>query len=348
MTDVYKVRSIGQAPSAMRRAADALRRGGLVAFPTETVYGLGANALDPAAVARIFAAKGRPANNPLIVHVASVEQARELAAGWPKTAERLAARFWPGPLTLVLPKQPIVPELVTAGAATVGLRIPAHPIARALIEAAGVPIAAPSANRSNAISPTTAEHVLKSLGAEVDIVLDGGRTSGGLESTVLDLDSDPPRLLRPGLVGPAEIELWIGPIARTAPTPHDPPQPLASPGQLPRHYSPRAPMECCMGDGRARVETLARAGIHVGWLTLAVGDRDTLSAGGSAHNEGEEPPRDVTIVPMPAAPADYAAKLYAALHALDDAGIERIVVDMPPDTEPWLAIRDRLRRGSIG
>ncbi|HEV3417904.1 MAG TPA: L-threonylcarbamoyladenylate synthase [Pirellulales bacterium] len=348
MTETYHVRSSQQESIAIERAAEVLRRGGLVAFPTETVYGLGANALDPKAVARIFAAKGRPANNPLIVHVASVDQARDLAAKWPETARRLAARFWPGPLTLVVAKRPIVPGMVTAGAATVGLRIPAHPVARALIDAARVPIAAPSANRSNEVSPTTAEHVLKGLGAEVDIVLDGGRTSGGLESTVLDLTFDPPRLLRPGLVTPAEIERVIGPIQRAAAVPADQLQPLASPGQLPRHYAPRAAMECCAGDGRARVAALARAGVRVGWLALAAGNSVTVSSGWKAPGEGEELPPGVKIIPMPVAPADYATQLYAALHALDDSGVERIIVDLPPDSEPWLAIRDRLRRGSVG
>jgi L-threonylcarbamoyladenylate synthase len=348
MTEVYKVTSLQLDSSTIGRAAEVLRRGGLVAFPTETVYGLGANALDPRAVGRIFAAKGRPTNNPLIVHVASIEQARDLAAEWPETAERLASRFWPGPLTLVLAKRPIVPDIVTAGAATVGLRIPAHPVARDLIEAAKVPIAAPSANRSNEISPTTVDHVLKGLGGQVEIVLDGGRTSGGLESTVLDLTSDPPRLLRPGLVTPAEIERVIGPIQRAAPTPTDQRQRLASPGQLPRHYAPRAAMECCAGDGRARVVALARAGIRVGWLAFAASDSEILSPGWKWSGESEELPPGVTTTPMPAAPADYAAQLYAALHALDDSGVERIVVDLPPDTEPWLAIRDRLRRGSMG
>jgi len=322
----------GVAAAALRHAADVLRRGGLVAFPTETVYGLGANALVPAAVARIFAAKGRPANNPLIVHVARVEQARELAAFWPNAAERLAARFWPGPLTIVVPRAPTVPGIVTAGAATVALRIPAHPIARALLEAANLPVAAPSANRSNQISPTTAEHVLHGLGSAVDVLLDGGAASGGLESTVVDLSTDPPRLLRPGLVRPSEIEQVIGRIARPEFSITDPAVALPSPGTQPRHYAPRAPMECRADGGAHRVEVLWREGLRVGWLAL--GER-----------LAEVPPNAV-VIEMPRDVAAYAARLYAALHELDAAGVERIVVDLPPDDESWQAVRDRLRRGA--
>lgn len=331
MTEVYQLSTESIDDKPILRAAEVLHCGGLVAFPTETVYGLGANALDAAAVGRIFAAKGRPPNNPVIVHVASVAQARELAAEWPGAAARLAARFWPGPLTLVLPKQAVIPDLITAGAATVGLRIPAHPIARALIAAAGIPVAAPSANRSNLISPTTAEHVLKGLAGRIDVLLDGGPTPGGLESTVLDLSSTQPRMLRPGLVGPAEIEDLIGPVIRLAPATLGAAVPMSSPGQLPRHYAPRAPMEC-VADGRGRAAELVTTGLRVGRLALQ--DAGATLAG-------------LSTITMPADPIAYAAELYSALHRLDDLGVERIVVDLPPDTEPWLAIRDRLRRGSV-
>jgi L-threonylcarbamoyladenylate synthase len=184
-------------PAAISEAAALIRAGRLVAFPTETVYGLGANALDPHAAARIFEAKGRPPSNPLIVHVASVEAAPELAANWPEIADRLAERFWPGPLTLVVEKADRVPGIVTANGPTIGLRVPDHPVALALLEAATVPIAAPSANRSEEVSPTTAQHVVDSLGARVDLILDGGPTNVGIESTVLDVTQTPPRLLRP-------------------------------------------------------------------------------------------------------------------------------------------------------
>ena len=194
-----------------------LRGGGLAAFPTETVYGLGANALDAAAVARIFAAKGRPANNPLIVHLADAAQVREIAADWPESASRLAERFWPGPLTLVLPRRDIVPDIVTARGPTVAVRVPAHPVAQALLRAAALPLAAPSANRSTELSPTRAEHVLRGLEGRIDLLLDGGPTAGGIESTVLDVTIMPPRLLRPGLIGVAQLEAVIGPLMRVLP-----------------------------------------------------------------------------------------------------------------------------------
>ncbi len=334
MTVVYKLTSLDERAAAevLSHAAQVLRRGGLVAFPTETVYGLGAHALDPTAVARIFAAKGRPANNPLIVHIASREQAEELTGPWPAEAEQLTRRFWPGPLTLVLPKRLGVPDIVTAGAATVAVRVPAHPIALALLRAAGLPIAAPSANRSNHLSPTIAAHVRASLGDAVDIILDGGPTSGGLESTVLDLSRRPPRLLRPGLVPPSSIETLIGPVEQPSLSLADT-TPLPSPGTQPRHYAPRAAMECRRQGSRERVEALAAGGVQVGWLALGAPTGDW--------------PAQVKLVAMPTDSADYAAKLYAALHELDDAGVERIVVDLPPDEERWLAVRDRLRRGSV-
>src|SRR5437763_8542920 len=231
--------------AAIASAADVLRSGGLVAFPTETVYGLGANALDADAVGRIFAAKGRPAANPIIVHVADAAGVGAVVADWPDAAARLAERFWPGPLTLVLPKRDAVPDVVTAGGPTVAVRVPAHPVAHALLRAAGVPVAAPSANRSSELSPTTAGHVLHGLGGRIDLILDAGPCPGGIESTVLDVTNDPPRLLRPGLVTPAQIEAVIGPIQRFG-------EPagsvLRSPGLLAKHYAPRAPLELAGDD----------------------------------------------------------------------------------------------------
>ncbi len=214
----------------LEQAAELLRAGRLVAFPTETVYGLGANALDPAAVGRIFAAKGRPLSSPLIVHVATVEMARELAVEWPETADALARRFWPGPLTIVVPKRPSVPDVVTAGLPSVALRIPAHPMALALLQAAGIPLAAPSANRFTGLSPTTAQHVRDGLGSAVDLILDGGPCAVGIESTVISLAGTKPRILRPGILTRPEIETVIGPVETGAGA--------ESPGQHPRHYSP--------------------------------------------------------------------------------------------------------------
>ncbi len=331
-TEVLAVNPDAPEPEVIARAAEVLRRGGLVAFPTETVYGLGAAALDPAAVARIFEAKGRPATNPLIVHVARAEEARELTTGWPRAAERLAARFWPGPLTLVLPRGPRIPDLVTAGGPTVALRVPAHPVALALLRAAGLPVAAPSANRSASLSPTQAGHVLRGLGGHIELILDGGPTAGGLESTVLDVTADPPRLLRPGLVTPAEIEAEIGPILRPGQREQAAGQPLRSPGMLGRHYAPSAPLECVAEDGGTRVEELLRAELRVGWVRIGAGE------------EKERP--GLVVIALPGEPSAYAAGLYAALHALDEARVDRIVVTLPPQTEEWLAVQDRLRRAS--
>jgi L-threonylcarbamoyladenylate synthase len=304
-----------------------------VAFPTETVYGLGANALEPSAVERIFSAKGRPATNPLIVHVASIEQARSLAAEWSTTADRLARRFWPGPLTLVLPKRGVVPEIVTAGGPTVALRMPNHPVPRTLIELSGLPLAGPSANRSTRISPTTAQHVLKELAGRVDLILDAGPTTGGLESTVLDLTSSPPRMLRPGLVTADQIEAALGrtlePLAQVARDAI-----AKSPGQMERHYAPCIPLEVLTEGVETRLHALTGKGARVGWLAL-----------------GTRPvglPSTVIVVRMPGEAAGYSARLYAALHELEDAGVERIVVTRPPTSREWGAIHDRLRRAAAG
>jgi L-threonylcarbamoyladenylate synthase len=218
---------------SIAHAAELIRAGRLVAFPTETVYGLGANALDAAAVERIFQAKGRPHSSPLIVHVATIEMARDLAAEWPPAADQLAERYWPGPLTLVVKKRPVIPDVVTAGLPTVALRMPAHPMALELIRAAGVPIAAPSANRFTELSPSAAAHVPQDL---ADYVLDGGPAQVGIESTVLSL-VDTPKLLRPGVIPVTELEAIVGPIGRP-----DPEAPHESPGMHARHYRPRTPL----------------------------------------------------------------------------------------------------------
>jgi L-threonylcarbamoyladenylate synthase len=322
--------------TSIRRAAEVLRQGGLVAFPTETVYGLGANALDAEAVARIFEAKGRPSGNPLIVHLSRVEDVVPLVAHWPETAARLAGQFWPGPLTLVLPRSTRIPDIVTAGGPTVAVRIPAHPVALALLQAVHLPVAAPSANRSTCLSPTLAMHVLRDLEGRIDLILDGGATPGGIESTVLDLTTTPARLLRPGLIDPGALEAMIGPITRPAPpvvarSPDHATGPLPSPGMLARHYAPRTCLECVEGEGRQLVETLQAAGLRVGWVT---------------HLPTHQPSPVVVCVQLPADPAGYAAGLYNALHWLDDQGLDRIVVSLPPDTDDWLGVRDRLRRAS--
>lgn len=293
----------------IEEAAALIRAGRLVAFPTETVYGLGASALDAAAVRRIFEAKGRPETSPLIVHVSSTEMARRYVTAWPEAAERLAARHWPGPLTLVLPKTREIPDEVTAGLPSVGIRVPAHPIALELIERAGVPIAAPSANRFTELSPTCAEHVRRSLGGRVDLILDGGSTPVGIESTVLSLAGERPVLLRPGMISREEIEEVTGVVevqTTGGPGAH------AAPGMHLRHYSPRTPL-------------------------LLVRGRPDRPGRGIYLKHGET---------MPANPRDYAAELYATLHRLDAEQLDWIAVEIPPEGESWTGIRDRLRRAA--
>ena len=310
---------------AIRRAAGTLRRGGLVAFPTETVYGLGANALDPEAVGRIFAAKGRPSYNPLIVHVADAAAARALAAEWDGAAERLAGRFWPGPLTLVVPRRAEVPAAVTAGLPSVALRVPAHPVAHALLREAGIPVAAPSANRSTEVSPTTAAHVERSLGGRVDLILDGGPTPVGIESTVVSLAGPVPTLLRPGSVSIEELRDAVGEVALPSSGPGGAAA-RPSPGMLDRHYAPRAEVRLFDAAGFPRVDE---------------------EGGGSAVlvlRAATHPPGDV--VRMPADAREYAARLYATLHRLDDEGYRRIWVERVPDGPEWDGVRDRLRRAA--
>jgi L-threonylcarbamoyladenylate synthase len=311
-------------PGEIDQPARLLRAGRLVAFPTETVYGLGANALDAEAVARIYAVKRRPATSPLIVHVASIEMAQSLVANWPEIADRLARRFWPGPLTLVLEKQLekplVIPPIVTAGLSTVGLRVPAHPIALALIRAAGVPLAAPSANRFTELSPTTADHVRLSLGSDIDYILDGGPCSVGIESTVLSLAEPRPTLLRPGGISRTELEAIIGPVAsaQEAQAGAHP-----SPGMHPRHYSPRTPL-------------------------LLVKDGKLPDQGQGIYLQHQHlPSREfVQTIQMPEAAADYAAALYEVLHQADAGNHNWIAVDLPPNTPEWEAVHDRLRRAA--
>ncbi len=320
-------------PIAIAAAAAVLRAGGLVAFPTETVYGLGADALDPAAVRRIFEAKGRPSFNPVIVHVASTEQARALARRWPAHATRLANRFWPGPLTLVVPKDVAVPDIVTAGLDAVGIRVPAHPVALALLRAAEVPVAAPSANRFTRLSPTTADHVAAALRGRIDLLLDGGPSAVGIESTVVDLTGLQPRLLRPGMIPTEALEEVVGPVERDAPEPQGE-APRLSPGQVERHYAPRAVLELVTP---AELEVI-----------INQQDRDDRDAAhwGVVACTTVRVPRQTRLVILPAEAEGYARGLYAALHLLDDAGCERVLVERPPDGPEWSAVHDRLRRAA--
>jgi L-threonylcarbamoyladenylate synthase len=318
-------------PAALEEAAAVLRAGGLVAFPTETVYGLGAHALDERAVRKVFTAKGRPAHNPLIVHVANEELARELADDWPELAQRLAAAFWPGPLTLVLPRVGAVPDLVTAGLPDVALRVPAHPVALALLRTAGIPVVAPSANPSNRVSPTRAEHVERYLGDRVDLILDAGPTHLGIESTVVGLSGPEPLLLRPGALSASDLEPLTGPLRTPklgAGTPRH-----ASPGLLKRHYAPRARLLVFHRSGRAAAEAAAEAAAGRGELV-----------GCLTFSPIEAPVHRAVI--MPGEPQPYAHRLYADLHDLDDAGCDLILVEDVPEGREWEGVRDRIQRAA--
>lgn len=323
--------------SEIAHAVGTLRGGGLVAFATETVYGLGADATHAAAVLRIFAAKDRPPTNPLIVHVADASFARKYAGIWSGTAAKLAERFWPGPLTLVVPRSPtIVPE-VSAGRDTVALRSPDHPLAQELLRAFNGPIAAPSANRSTRISPTTAEHVRDELGDRVDVILDGGPCRVGIESTVLDLATATPTILRPGSITREQLEAEIGPVEMFAGS-VDPSTAASSPGQQAIHYAPNATAYRFAGAQAAEVSRWCQgANPHSHALLLLE------SPSGSADLLRHSVERSIAL---PSHPRGYAVGLYAALRELDRPWVRAILVEMPPDRSDWSAIRDRLLRAT--
>jgi L-threonylcarbamoyladenylate synthase len=319
------------------RAAEILRNGGTVAFPTETVYGLGANALDANAVARIFIAKERPKWDPIIVHVSDRAMLDHVAVV-PSQAEPLIAAFWPGPLTLLLPRTPQVPDNVTAGRPLVGVRMPAHPVALALIEAARLPIAAPSANRFGRISPTTAEHVLEDLDQRIDAVLDGGPTTVGVESTVLGLNPDPaqsPILYRPGAITAAMLEPIIGPITLYQPPPSAEPQSLPSPGVGVRHYAPRARL--------VLIRTESELDNHLLQL-LELGEKIgvMLPQNWTVHH------RRVEIYAWNSFDDSTALAhtLFAGLRELDHRGVTVILCPLPTDNGLGAAIRDRLEKAA--
>lgn len=313
----------------VQRAASIIRDGGVVAFATETVYGLGANALDPAAVARVFEIKSRPRFDPLIVHVPTPETARELVNDFPAMAAKLATRFWPGPLTLVLPKRSRVPDIATSGLPSVAVRVPSHPMALALLRASGVPIAAPSANTFGQISPTTAEHVAHDLGNKVDLILDGGPCETGVESTIVSLTDGRPAILRLGGVPMEEIASITGPLA----TPDRTDKRILAPGMMERHYAPATAMRL-----------------------LDVNDDESLTFAGAPPARsgwiGLHPPRDAkrymqveTLSPTGDL-REAASKLFAAMHRLDEASLDLIVARLVPDEGLGRAINDRLRRAA--
>ena len=311
------------------RAAAQLKAGELVAFPTETVYGLGADASNADAVRKVFAAKGRPADHPLIVHIADKVQLVNWAREIPQAVHTLAQKFWPGPLTLVLKRHPNVPDAVTGGQDTVAIRVPSHPVAQALLRAFNGGIAAPSANRFGRVSSTTAAHVREEFGDTVACVLDGGATDVGIESTIVDCSGAAPALLRPGMITPQQIEAVLG-------------KPLAAPqaktprvsGMLDKHYAPQTPLMQMEGDLVVELaHSLVRQGKHVAVL---------------ARTKLQPLLDNLTWVAAPVDAAGYAHDLYANLRALDHAGCDAILVEQPPDEAEWLAIRDRLNRAAAG
>lgn len=336
----------------MDAAAAALRDGELVAFPTETVYGLGGHALDEQAVRRIFAAKGRPADNPLIVHVPTVEALRPLVAAIPPEVPLLARAFWPGPLTLVLPRSPIVPDVTTGGLDSVAIRLPSHPVALALLRYVHMPLAAPSANRSGRPSPTHAQHVLDDLAGHVAVVLDGGAARVGVESTVLDLTGERPTILRPGGVTREQLESVLGEVAidsRARALPNgdlDVNEPVRSPGMKYRHYAPQAPA------------TLIEGEPPYVWQAL----RDSLEArsarrcGLLVSREGEEWLRQYELPPETVIfclgsrdhPEEFAQQLFSALRAMDDERVEAILIEGISEKGLGLAVMNRLRRAASG
>ncbi|MBP6716202.1 MAG: threonylcarbamoyl-AMP synthase [Acidobacteria bacterium] len=325
-------------------AADVIRRGGLVAFPTETVYGLGAHAMDDAAVAQIFAAKGRPSGDPLIVHVSDVAAVAQVAASVPSSADALMAAFWPGPLTLIVPRAAHVPLRVTAGGETVAVRIPAHPVAMALLRAAGVPIAAPSANRFSRPSPTTADDVAEDLGDRVDVILDGGPTTHGVESTVVDTCGASPVVLRPGALTLEALRRVVPGITLRVAVARDGSAALASPGTLLKHYAPRAEVRLWTGAAetlpaavRHDIAAQMAAGRRVGALLV---DEDLPAAAGLTV--------EVASLGSIARLDEAAARLFAALRVLDRAGVDVIVTRDLGRVGLGLTIWDRLFRAAEG
>jgi L-threonylcarbamoyladenylate synthase len=316
--------------SAVARAVELLRAGEVVALPTETVYGLAANAFDAKAVSRIFEIKDRPAHNPIIVHAAGMEMVERCVSDWPPIAEKLARAFWPGPLTLVLPRSAQIPDVVTAGGRTVGVRWPSHPFMQRVLQECGFPLAAPSANPANQVSPTTAEHVQKRLGNKIQLIVDGGQSQVGIESTVLDIGVFPPRVLRPGMVRESALlsvvpNLIVG--ARGSE------EILKSPGLLPRHYAPRAKLMAAIwkDDVSLKVQ-LAAQGVSLAKCHI-IAHTHIPSQGGFGR---------VSVIPHDA--EAFARAIYAELHRCDELGAQTIVIETLPDTIEWRAINDRLKR----
>jgi len=318
--------------AAVQRASELLRAGQLVALPTETVYGLAANALDAKAVSRIFEIKGRPSRNPIIVHIANQEMARRCVSTWPPLAEKLARSFWPGPLTLVLPRSKAIPDIVTATGPTVGVRWPSHPFIQAVIGECGFPLAAPSANLSNQLSPTNALHVRKALRNRIPLIVDGGQSQVGIESTVLDLTAEPPRLLRPGMIHEQALLAVTGELTLGF---GDSEEILKSPGQLQKHYSPKAKLIVLSWQNDEDLKT------RVSSFEFRVSKPHII-----AHTHIPSGHGFARVSVIPHDPEAFARALYAELHQCDEAGAALIIVEAVPKTDEWRAISDRLRRAA--
>jgi L-threonylcarbamoyladenylate synthase len=317
---------------AVRRAAELLRAGEVVALPTETVYGLAANALDAQAVSKIFQIKGRPARNPIIVHVASVEMAKHCVAVFPALAEKLARAFWPGPLTLVLPRANTIPKNVTAEGETVGVRWPSHPLIQAVIRECDFPLAAPSANLSNLVSPTNATHVRTQLDGKIPAIVDGGQCSVGIESAVLDLTVSPPEILRPGMIHRESLAAAGMVVAAGR---RDETESLKSPGQLKKHYAPKAKLLVWNWNDDEELEQKIKK------LRLKTQNCHIIA---HAQIPSPEPFARVCVIPHDA--EAFARAIYAELHRCDEDGAQTIVVEAPPNAPEWYGITDRLKRAA--
>lgn len=320
--------------AAVQRAVVLLRAGHVVALPTETVYGLAANALDAKAVARIYEIKGRPAHNPIIVHVASVAMAKRCVIQWPPLADKFAKAFWPGPLTMVLPRAEQIPDNVTAGGETVGVRWPSHPFIQEVIRACDFPLAAPSANLSNQISPTNAGHVAKQLDGKISLIVDGGQAQVGIESTVVDLTANPPRLLRPGMIHEQSLLAVTEQLALGV---RENGEILKSPGQLQKHYAPKAKLVVLKWQDEADLNAQ---------LSVIHSRQSQPHVIAHTHIPSQTGFGRVSVIPHDA--EAFARALYAELHQCDELGAELIVVEAPPESSEWRAIADRLKRASAG
>ncbi|MGA2801741.1 MAG: L-threonylcarbamoyladenylate synthase [Verrucomicrobiota bacterium] len=321
--------------AAVKRAVKLLRAGEVVALPTETVYGLAANALDAKAVEKIFKIKGRPANNPIIVHIDGVEMAKRCVTKWPTTADKLAKAFWPGPLTLVLPRATVISDIVTAGGPTVGVRWPSHPFIQAVIRECGFPLAVPSANLSGCVSPTNARHVRKQLGGKIDLIVDGGQSQVGIESTVLDLMVSPPQILRPGMIHAESLAAVVGKVHSLKSKVQSPKSALRGPGLLKKHYAPKAKLLVLNwrndADLRKQIENRQ---FEIGNCCVIAHTRVPAAANFAC----------VSVIPHDA--GAFAQAIYAEFHRCDEMGVKLVVIEAPPAAPEWSGITDRLRRAA--